>query len=324
MLLCLHRNVPVLQCTERHHMMIRITAWRFTPTLKNKVTRKSFGCATFAINGCAVHHMCRSHRTISLSSAEAEWYAGISASCEGLFIRSVFQFMAGSPCSLHLKMDNSAARQLALRQGVGNKTRHIAGRLLWLQQAVREGQLTVSAIASAYNLGDLSTKMHSAIRLKVLMFLHGCADAVTAQTIGSEEFEEMVMRENVKSQVKRVRQGWARELGSSECFTVDMNRLAKRVAMLTIMMMPTLAEAADDGTQQAPNYSLYFVTVLCMLFAVYRALSHFQDGYGPLSGDAATFVYLGGSMLSEMSGEQWISWQCLLLFGMQIFVSVQL
>ena len=272
----------------------------------NKVTRKSFGCATFAINGCVVHHMCRSHRTISLSSAEAEWYAGISASCEGLFIRSVFEFMAGSPCSLHLKMDNSAARQLALRQGVGNKTRHIAGRLLWLQQAVREGQLTVSAIASAYNLGDLSTKMHSAIRLKVLMFLHGCADAVTAQTIGSEEFEEMVMRENVKSQVKRVRQGWARELGSSECFTGDMNRLAKRVAMLTIMMMPTLAEAADDGTQQAPNYSLYFVTVLCMLFAVYRALSHFQDGYGPLSGDAATFVYLGGSMLSEMSGEQWM------------------
>lgn len=128
------------------------------------------------------------------------------------------------------------------------------GRLLWLQQAVREGQLTVSAIASAYNLGDLSTKMHSAIRLKV----------------------------------KRVRQGWARELGSSECFTGDMNRLAKRVAMLTIMMMPTLAEAADDGTQQAPNYSLYFVTVLCMLFAVYRALSHFQYGYGPLSGDAAT------------------------------------
>lgn len=115
--------------------------------------------------------------------------------------------MAGSPCTLHLKLDSSVARQLAFRQEVGNKTRHIAGRVLWLQQAVREGLLTVSAIASAYNLGDLSTKMHS---------------------------------------VKRARHEMTRAFGVTRCLKGDMNRMAKQIAMLTIFMMPGLAEAADE------------------------------------------------------------------------------
>ena len=205
--------------------------------------------------------------------------------------------MAGSPCTLHLKLDSSVARQLAFRQEVGNKTRHIAGRVLWLQQAVREGLLTVSAIASAYNLGDLSTKMHSASRLKLLLFLHGCADSVTAQTIGSDEYGEMVMRETVKSQVKRARHEMTRAFGVTRCLKGDMNRMAKQIAMLTIFMMPGLAEAADEDAPRASNFSLYAVTLMCSVLVLYRGLGHLQDGFGNLSSDtaasAATIVYLG-------------------------------
>ena len=39
---------------------MEITALRFT--------RKSYGAATFVFNGAAFHHMCRSYRTVSLSS----------------------------------------------------------------------------------------------------------------------------------------------------------------------------------------------------------------------------------------------------------------
>eukprot|EP00439_Symbiodinium_sp_Y106_P031712 s5299_g3.t2 len=159
-------------------------------------------------------------------------------------------------------MDNSAARQLALRQGVGNKTRHVAGRLLWLQQAVREKLLTVSAIASACNLGDLSTKMHPANRLKCLLFLHGCADCDTAQSIGSSEFEKMVMKETIKAQVKRVRMEYAREHGCSPHFSGGVNRLAKQIAMMTLFAMPQYSEAADDGGRISPRMGVDFNSIV--------------------------------------------------------------
>ena len=167
---------------------------------------------------------------------------------------------------MHLKMDNSAARQLALRQGVGNKTRHVAGRLLWLQQAVREKLLTVSAIASACNLGDLSTKMHPANRLKCLLFLHGCADCDTAQSIGSSEFEKMVMKETIKAQVKRVRMEYAREHGCSPHFSGGVNRLAKQIAMMTLFAMPQYSEAADDGGRISPRMVSGFSTTWIAAF----------------------------------------------------------
>lgn len=149
--------------------------------------------------------------------------------------------MAGSPCTLHLKLDSSVARQLAFRQEVGNKTRHIAGRVLWLQQAVREGLLTVS--------------------------------------------------------VKRARHEMTRAFGVTRCLKGDMNRMAKQIAMLTIFMMPGLAEAADEDAPRASNFSLYAVTLMCSVLVLYRGLGHLQDGFGNLSSDtaasAATIVYLG-------------------------------
>lgn len=157
----------------------------------HRVTRKSFGSATFAVDGAIVFHMCRSHRTVSMSSAESEWYAAVSASCEGIFLRAVFQFMSREPCELQLKVDNSATRQMAQRRGVG-KVRHLDGRLLWLQQATRDNVLQVLPVNALFNLGDLSTKMHSAARLRSLLYLHGFVSGCNEHPIGEEDYDAMV------------------------------------------------------------------------------------------------------------------------------------
>ena len=232
---------------------------------------------------------------------------------------SFLTFMSCEICTLHLKMDNSAARQLALRHGVGNKTRHVAGRLLWLQQAAREKLLTVSAIASAYNLGDLSTKMHPANRLKRLLFLHGCADCDTAQSIG--EFEEMVMKETIKAQVKRMRMEYAREHGCSPHISGNVNRLAKQIVMMTLLAMPQYSEAADDGGHSSPRMDSGFSTTwiaafICFALLLYRALSWLRNQgvdfnsiveltTADVGSSMLTAVPVGFSMIPEMSAEQW-------------------
>ena len=294
----------------------------------HRVTRKSFGSASYAVNGCVFHHICRSHRTVSLSSAEAEWYAAISAACEGIFLRAIFVFMAAiTECSLDLKIDNSAARQLALRQGVGNKTRHVAGRLLWLQQSVREKIIDVGAIASIFNLGDLSTKMHSANRLRALLFLHGFVDAFTGKAIGEEEFAQMALQDQAKMQVKRVRTEYARQHGVTGSLKGEASRLTKQVALLTLLCLPTTGDAAEAANpyQRHGMANVTWATVLlCCGLCIYRALSWARDFHGfdmnslleMSSQDFATkmimsFIFLCG-LMPECTMEQYM---CFFLLG---------
>ncbi|OLQ15349.1 Retrovirus-related Pol polyprotein from transposon TNT 1-94 [Symbiodinium microadriaticum] len=237
----------------------------------HRVTRKSYGSATFAIDGGVVYHMCRSHRTVSMSSTESEWYAAISASCEGIFLKAIYKFMSQEQCELQLKVDNSATRQLAQRRGVG-RTRHIEGRLLWLQQAVREHVLSVLPVHTMSNLGDLSTKMHSAARLRSLLYLHGFVDGCTVQAVGEQEYDEMILKANVKEQIKAV-QRVAKQ--SNSMMTMSM---AKRVALVTLFMLPNCAEAALTTSGRNTSFLSWFMGFpLCatvgMILLIIRALS---------------------------------------------------
>ena len=246
----------------------------------NKVTRKSYGAATFALNGAVFHHMCRSHRTVSLSSCESEWYAAVSGSCEGIYLRSIFRFMANSPCSLHLKVDNSACRQLALRQGVG-KTRHIEGRMLWLQQAVKDKILDIGAVASAFNLGDLSTKMHSCHRLRCLLFLHGFVDSFTCAPVGADSYEDLMMKQNFKAALKQVKLDLCRQHNWNRMPGGAVSKMAKQIAMLTLLMMPSGVEAAVEipAKSEASSYLFWVAMTLMILTGFVRALSCIR-GYG--------------------------------------------
>eukprot|EP00972_Heterocapsa_arctica_P034668 5105155-Heterocapsa_arctica.AAC.1 len=54
-------------------------------------------------------------------------------------------------------MDASAALGLINRQGLG-KARHVETQWLWIQQATREGRVTMNKIPGKENPADLSTK----------------------------------------------------------------------------------------------------------------------------------------------------------------------
>ena len=69
---------------------------------------------------------------------------------------------------LVLLSDSSAARGMANRQGSG-KVKHLSMKHLWIQQAVREKQLEVEVVDTAFNWSDIGTKALDAPRLQSLV-----------------------------------------------------------------------------------------------------------------------------------------------------------
>lgn len=82
--------------------------------------------------------------------------------------------------------DSSAARQLALRQA-----KHIAGKLLWIQDIVQSGQTMLVQILTVWNLADIGTKTWtSKKRIKVLLHEPCMCEDEGAYLVGQTEFEE--------------------------------------------------------------------------------------------------------------------------------------
>ena len=157
----------------------------------NKSHRKSTSCALHFLNGCYVHGSSRTQKVISLSSAESELHAMVSGCCDGLFIKRCAEFVFSAQVQHFQWTDNSAARQLAARQGVG-RIRHLSSKILWIQQEVLAGNVIVGQVPTILNLSDVGTKVLTKSRLYALMFEVGALDPETLEQVGQEEHATMV------------------------------------------------------------------------------------------------------------------------------------
>ena len=138
----------------------------------NKQTRRSMSSSSFYLNGCCIHTSCRSQRCVSLSSTESEFYALVSAACDGIYLKRILQFLLDQLVDLCMRTDNQSCRQISMKQGV-SKVRHLDGRFLWVQEKTGDGTLRVGAVDGRRNPSDLGTKVPaSGKRLKALLCMH--------------------------------------------------------------------------------------------------------------------------------------------------------
>jgi len=91
------------------------------------------------------------------SSGEAEYYALASTGAEALFTQQLFRFL-GLDLEVIIFTDSNAARGIGGRSGVG-PVRSLETKLLWLQDKIRDGALTVRRIDGERNVADLGTKI---------------------------------------------------------------------------------------------------------------------------------------------------------------------
>ncbi len=110
---------------------------------------------------------------VTLSTCESELVAMGVAAQEGRFVANLLGEM-GISVRLKLYSDSSAARAVVARRGVG-RLKHLEVRQLWLQDAMRNDELTVSSIPSAENTADLFTKAFPRVRHEALAQAIGLA-----------------------------------------------------------------------------------------------------------------------------------------------------
>ncbi|CAE7237703.1 GIP [Symbiodinium sp. CCMP2592] len=124
----------------------------------DKKTRKSVSACCILWDGQLLHSSSQTQKVISLSSCEAEYNSLVAGSATAILLKNCIIHLCPE---LHIALtclcDNAAARSLGNRQGVG-RTRHIDGKLLWLQQMTQEKMLDISPVGTAENVGDLPTK----------------------------------------------------------------------------------------------------------------------------------------------------------------------
>ena len=119
-------------------------------------TRKSTN-AGMLMHGC---HLIRGYSTTqavpALSSGEAEFYSVVKATASVLGSQSLAADL-GQKLQCEVGTDSSAAKAMALRQGLG-KARHIHTSLLWIQQIFSEKKAVLRKVDTKKNLADVGTK----------------------------------------------------------------------------------------------------------------------------------------------------------------------
>ena len=97
---------------------------------------------------------------VTLSTAEAELVAGIKAATEGRGFGNLLNDF-GTEGQVKLMMDATAAIGILERRGLG-ATKHIDTRWMWLQGAIRRGDIMLLKVHTKQNPADLMTKLLTA------------------------------------------------------------------------------------------------------------------------------------------------------------------
>ena len=113
-------------------------------------------------------------------------------------MKRCLEFVFEQNVSIQLLIDNSAARQILMRAGVG-RVRHLSVKILWLQQQVEGKMVSVVAVASSANIADLGTKR---LPMRRLMYEVGVYDG--SGRVGVEEFEEHQQKGLIKRIIRTI------------------------------------------------------------------------------------------------------------------------
>ena len=98
----------------------------------------------------------KAQHVISLSSGEAELYAGVKAASEMIGMKSLAKDF-GHNMGMILRVDATAAMAMMSREGLG-KAKHIDTQYLWVQEKLKSGEFAMEKVHTDRNPADLFTK----------------------------------------------------------------------------------------------------------------------------------------------------------------------
>ena len=272
--LCLYLLGCVDQCTVMtytdHQGLLHYTPTEYTMEVysdsdwaKHRSTRKSVSSGHICLFGNLLYSSSRTQKTIALSSAEAEIYAGVSACCDGKLMQACIQFLLddGIKVEFTLNLDNSAAKAFFFRSGVG-RIRHISVRILWLQREVKLGLIAPSTVSTRDNTADLGTKRLNRDRMRYLMNLCKVYGLSQSTYVGQETVDKVHQAETMSEGIRLLRNNGLKT-GAAKSIM--------RVLLLGALGLPceamSSASIGDGGYGTFATFAVY-VTVICLVAGV--------------------------------------------------------
>ena len=201
------------------------------------------------MNGNLIHSSSRTQHVVSLSSTEAEYYAMTSTCIDTIYIKHILEFLLDREVEAHVKVDNSATRQIANKLGT-SKLRHVHGKLLWVQNQVKNGVIKLKQIPTLWNPADLGTKGLSRKRHNLLLYLFGFVDE-KGEKIGEVEYHETKLEETTKNAIKRAKLVIPGDLSLSSSTSSQVAKQAVRLAMLEVV--GALGQVVTDEPNAVTN-----------------------------------------------------------------------
>ena len=123
-------------------------------------TRRSTNGGCIMVGDVCLKSWSTTQRVIALSSGEAEYYAAVKGASEGLGFLAACTDLSiwdNRVVSIKVLTDSSACKGICQRVGLG-KIRHIDVALLWLQDLVRKGRISMRKVPGKSNPADMLTK----------------------------------------------------------------------------------------------------------------------------------------------------------------------
>ena len=130
-------------------------------------TRRSTNGGCIMVGDVCFKSWSTTQRVVALSSGEAEYYAAVKGASEGLgFIAGCVDLGIWKPGGVTIKVltDSSACKGICQRTGLG-RVRHIDVALLWLQDMVRRGRISMRKVPGKENPADVFTKYLAGARI---------------------------------------------------------------------------------------------------------------------------------------------------------------
>ena len=163
-----HVHLVAMQRVLAYLHNTRTLGLRFSPTVSSGIqtytdadwsSRLSTAWAVIMLYGCAIHWHTRLQRSVSHSTAEAEYVAASMAVRELIFLREVLQDMGVSVDSpTPLLMDSKSAIDMAFDPVAFKKTKHILRDAYYLRDLTAREVVRPEHVPSARQVADIFTK----------------------------------------------------------------------------------------------------------------------------------------------------------------------
>jgi hypothetical protein len=133
----------------------------------DKENRKSVGGYMIFLNGVLISWRSKLQRVVSLSSAEAAFYACAEAVKEVPFIKQLLEFLGIKVSQpIEVRIDNVGAIYMSQGEASTTRTRHMDVRWFYVNDLQDQGVIAIKFVRSADNVADIATKNVTAATMR--------------------------------------------------------------------------------------------------------------------------------------------------------------